>query len=403
MRSPQRIHYLDNLRALAMLLGVFFHAAVAYGPMLQNLWLSSGPEQSAAIDAVAWFTHLWRMPLFFMISGFFSILLIERRGMSGFLKNRGMRIAVPFIVFMPIIMALVFGSVGWAMQAVENPSPMLQIIIAMAQNPEAPQMPFSTMHLWFLFNLVLFCLALAAIVKAGIFNKPWLDMLLQPKWLLSIVPLLLVPALNSQVSPHPAAERIYPELWSFGFYGIFFFLGAVMYKRLDVLEKLQKYTLPLFIVSLVMYYFVYMNFPKGMTIMDAVQASVGMSFSFEHLIISLLEAYIAVYMTIVCLVLGKRYLSSNSGTMRYIADSSYWVYIIHLPVIFVVQFVLLDVTWGLWAEFWFSSLFTVAFGMLTYAIFVRWTPIGILLNGRRVPLRKRADEKRWDEVSTETN
>jgi len=396
--DQQRIYYLDNLRALAMLLGVFFHAAIAYGPTMTNFWLTSGPEQSEAIDFVAWFTHLWRMPLFFVISGFFSLLLIQRRGIKGFLKNRGMRISVPFIIFVPVTLMLIFSSVGWAMQAVENPSPMLQMIISMQSNPDAPETPFNTMHLWFLYNLIWFCLTLAVMVRTGVFDKPWLAALLQPKWLLTLVPLILVPSLNSQVVPHPAADKIYPQLWSFGYYGVFFFLGAAMYRRLDVFDKLQAYVLPLTVVSLVMYYYVYLSFPKGLTLIDAIQLQQDMDFSTAHLITAILEAYIAVYMTVVCLLLGKRYLANNSIIMRYIADSSYWVYIVHLPIIMVVQFVLLDVEWGLWCEFWFSSLLTIALGMITYAMFVRWTPIGTLLNGRRVPLCKKPATKRWDEI-----
>ncbi|MGV8838653.1 MAG: hypothetical protein ACWA6V_21380, partial [Cellvibrio sp.] len=57
----ERLHYLDNLRALAMIGGVFFHAMLAYSPALHNLWLTADREQSVVIDMVAWFSHLFRM------------------------------------------------------------------------------------------------------------------------------------------------------------------------------------------------------------------------------------------------------------------------------------------------------------------------------------------------------
>jgi len=394
-QTNERIHYLDNLRALAMLMGIFFHAAVAYSPMMTELWLSAGPEQSQVMEIVSWFTHLFRMPLFFMISGFFALLLIERRGMRGFLKNRGLRIATPFVVFMPLMIIAIFGTVGWAMQAIENPGPMLTLIKVMSQNPDAPKPPFSTMHLWFLFNLILFCLTLALMVKYKLHKMSWLVALVQPKWLLSLVPLLLVPALTSQVSPHPAAERIYPELWSFGFYGIFFLLGSVLYGRLEVLDSMKKYTAALIIISALLYIIVYRSFPTELSLVDAMAMAEGPKFSLQHLFIATLESYIAVYMTIACLNLGKQYLSGSSRVMRYIADSSYWVYIIHLPLIFYIQFLLLDVNWGAWTEFWVSSLGTMALGLVSYAFFVRWTPVGILLNGRRVPLKEKPQTKQW--------
>lgn len=61
----QRLHYLDNLRALAMIAGVFFHAALAYSPMLNTYWLSADTQQSSMVDVVGFFMHLFRMPLFF--------------------------------------------------------------------------------------------------------------------------------------------------------------------------------------------------------------------------------------------------------------------------------------------------------------------------------------------------
>ncbi len=61
----QRLHYLDNLRALAMIAGVFFHAALAYSPMLNSYWLSADSQQSPLVDVVGFFMHLFRMPLFF--------------------------------------------------------------------------------------------------------------------------------------------------------------------------------------------------------------------------------------------------------------------------------------------------------------------------------------------------
>ncbi len=62
---PERIHYLDNLRALAMLLGVYLHAAFAYAHPAQTIWLATDVKSSRWIDASIWLIHLFRMSLFF--------------------------------------------------------------------------------------------------------------------------------------------------------------------------------------------------------------------------------------------------------------------------------------------------------------------------------------------------
>ena len=38
MQAGDRIHAMDNLRALAMLAGVVFHAALAYSPLMHMIW-----------------------------------------------------------------------------------------------------------------------------------------------------------------------------------------------------------------------------------------------------------------------------------------------------------------------------------------------------------------------------
>ena len=36
---------------------------------------------------IAWFVHLFRMPMFFVIAGFFAALLVRKRGIAGMLRN----------------------------------------------------------------------------------------------------------------------------------------------------------------------------------------------------------------------------------------------------------------------------------------------------------------------------
>ena len=66
--------------------------------------------------------------------------------------------------------------------------------------------------------------------------------------------------------------------------------------------------------------------------------------------------------------------------MRWLADASYWVYLVHLPLLFAIQYRLLDVQmhWG--AKFAIATLSTLAFA--SYQVLVRYTPIGRLLNGK---------------------
>jgi len=378
-----RYHYMDNLRALAMLTGIFFHAAIAYSPIMNDVWLSSDPSNSVALDSAAWFTHLFRMPLFFLIAGFFSCYLIEKRGMGGFLKNRAIRILVPFVIFLPLIWASFAMIVKWAMLNVANPSPILQLIVAMANVPDAPPPPVTTTHLWFLYNLLQFYLVYMVLHRTGVLAMKWTSILQNTKFVLFALPVLLVPALLTQYSPYPAPEQFVPQLWSFGYFGIFFLLGSQLFKQQALIDSVKPYAPWMLISSLAMYAVVYRDFPATLSIQEAMVMQQGIAPSWTHLGICILEAYIAVHMTLICLVAGKLFLNKANKTFRFVADSSYWVYIIHLPVLFLIQFLLLDTNWNLWIEFLVSSFGTLAVGLITYVLLVRWTPVGWMLNGKR--------------------
>ena len=383
-----RFHYMDNLRALAMMLGVFFHASFAYMPMSAEIWAVADANKSISLEALALFSHLFRMPLFMVVAGFFAYYLLTRRGVKGFIKNRSLRVLAPFVIFLPLVLAGVIGVVVYAAYTTENKSPMLQFIMDSFGKPEAMQGPFITLHLWFLLNLLWFYIVALLLVKFAKFNiRQWFAKLspARVKWiLLLLLPVVLMPSLYVQTgSTSMAPDRIYPQLWSFGFYGIYFALGWLLYGNIQVLDSLQRYWKWLLLVSVLAYSFAFTLYPRELSIElmlnpDAYYIEPG-----KRLLLTVLHAFISVYMVLVCLILGKKCLNSENKIFRYISDSSYWVYIVHPPVLMYLQVVLMDIHWGLWQEFLIASFGTIAISLLSYQLLVRYTPIGWMLNGRR--------------------
>lgn len=92
-----------------------------------------------------------------------------------------------------------------------------------------------------------------------------------------------------------------------------------------------------------------------------------------------------------CFTLGflglfTRFCTKPSRWSRYLADSSYWLYIVHLPLVVALQVFLarVPVAWPL--KYSLILLVTFPLLMLTYHYLVRGTFIGVQLNGRRYPL-----------------
>lgn len=378
----ERLHYLDNLRALAMIGGVFFHAMLAYSPALDQLWLTADREQSVVIDIIAWFSHLFRMPLFFVIAGFFVAYLVSKRGMRSMLFNRTKRVLVPFIIFLPLCLWAIVASLMSAVATVEHKSLVLQMVVQAMATPGTPPPPFSTMHLWFLYNLMFFCVLTWVFSYINWSRLSQLFSAIKPLPFIVIFPLLLIPGLLLVESPFPAPEQLLPQLWAFGFFGLFFALGYWIFRAQDFIDRFQPYLVILLIASLVLYAGYYILLPKEFTF-----PSTPIEFP-QNIIMKLCEAYISVWMTLVCLVAGKRYVNSHNRTMRFFSDSSYWIYIVHLPVLFAVQYQLMDKDWGLLAKYSASVSITLLIGALSYLLLARWTPIGWLLNGRKRAVNK---------------
>ena len=92
--ESQRIHF-DAMRAILMLLGVYFHLSLAY------VTFGDGSENKIPILLVRFLTlvfaalHYFRMHGFFMIAGFFGSLLYHKRGAKKMMSNRFKRILLP--------------------------------------------------------------------------------------------------------------------------------------------------------------------------------------------------------------------------------------------------------------------------------------------------------------------
>ena len=91
---------LDALRAVAMLLGIVLHAALSF---FRSFWVVSDIRQASAFGIVVSAIHGFRMPLFFVMSGFFSAMLLCRRGRGALVKHRFFRVFLPLLLGMVTI------------------------------------------------------------------------------------------------------------------------------------------------------------------------------------------------------------------------------------------------------------------------------------------------------------
>lgn len=106
LSGQERYHDLDALRAFAMLLGIVLHGVMSFTP-LPGIWPAQDAMRHENYFLVLLFIHGFRMPLFFMVSGFFTVMMWRRRGLAALTKHRTKRILIPLvagvIILVPIL------------------------------------------------------------------------------------------------------------------------------------------------------------------------------------------------------------------------------------------------------------------------------------------------------------
>lgn len=79
-----------------------------------------------------------------------------------------------------------------------------------------------------------------------------------------------------------------------------------------------------------------------------------------------------------------RFWSGFSAKRLYIADASYWLYLIHLPIVMALQVMVSTLDWPWPVKF--ATILLIAFPVMfaSYQVLVRYRVLGAVLNGRRM-------------------
>src|SRR4051812_2508773 len=105
----ERFHSLDGARAAMMLLGLVLHSACSYSSLpLGASWPFQDPVATSPLFTfLVFYIHLFRMPAFFVIAGFFAAFLYYRDGASRFAAHRVKRVLVPlalaWVLLYPVV------------------------------------------------------------------------------------------------------------------------------------------------------------------------------------------------------------------------------------------------------------------------------------------------------------
>ena len=98
-----------------------------------------------------------------------------------------------------------------------------------------------------------------------------------------------------------------------------------------------------------------------------------------------------------------RFLAHASDKVRYVADASFWIYLVHLPVVAAMQVLVGHLPWHWSVKFPLILVVSFAVLFLSYRTLVRPTFIGQMLNGRKYPRGSRRQRRRRRVVAVPTD
>ncbi len=373
--KTERLHALDSLRAIMMMLGIVLHSSNTYVIADYGAWPLKDPDTtSLVLDYISSFVHAFRMPIFFVIAGFFASLLFYERSYTKMIKNRVNRILVPFIVFLILLWPLVMMAFRYSNFVFAGQANSLEKAVATFSELTA-FIPERTMHLWFLYYLVLFSINsyfFGLLFKkqpklsgkiGSIFNyiiqKPILKVLV-----FSAITLLLLLFMNRTWVP--TSLSFVPDFNTYIFYAFFYFWGWILFKSKAYLNTFLKYDWLFSILGMILF--------TAYFLIDATALSTE--------IIMIIKSVNVWLFTFGFTGLFIRFGSQHSALMRYVSDSSYWVYLLHLPLTALLPAFLYGVSIPAFFKFLIVMTATAVVCFVTYHYLVRATFIGKFLNGR---------------------
>jgi glucan biosynthesis protein C len=385
-----RLHldYMDAARSILIMLGVMLHAGNIYAERASWLVKDADSRFCAQLSS---FLHLFRMPAFFIISGFFCAYTLSKYTLGRFLRLRMTRLLVPFLAVALIL---------------NGPQILVSQHIALeGVRPLARPLPLSfwfssgwVYHLWFLLDLVVYILLVVAVVAIPASRRridalaAWIEPRLRPS-LVTWIGLVVLPACAIQAI-HVLGWLVpvlHHELLWFGApltllsYAVFFVTGMILCRFRVLLDLFTRAS-------------------AGLVALLLVAAFTCVALDPGHGLVAKVAAYFAHALLVMLLcqcvmLLFKALANRPSRVFHYLADASYSIYLFHHILVVLMGIALLALPLAPVVKFLVVSVVSMAVSLAIHHFAVLRVPLlRFLFNGKYEahvsPSRARTDAAR---------
>jgi glucan biosynthesis protein C len=374
-------HYWDPLRALLMLLGIPYHASLLYSHALP--WDIKDFETSPVLTAFGAALVTFRMPAFFLVAGYFSTMVIGRKGKMPWLRQRFLRLGLPFIVALLLLGPLQLFLLRLAGIA-KGDIPADRLM----QNLPDLLLPSEQwiMHLWFLPALIAYSVLLAGLLFLAdhpplAYAREWFDRMR-----------------GRYPTAFFAALCAFPVLWELMIYGSGLLAGKsgnglfILYERAS--DPDARYV-PFFLIGALLHRdralfhrFRQTGILTGIIAFGAIAAAVTLRLEYpfsNSALLILFSAIAAVAASRLLIDLACRFFDRPSRLAGRMTDASFTIYLFHHPLIYAFGTLFILISLPPILEF---AIIVVATTVTAYMLHqaIRRSPFALFLfNGIRKP------------------
>jgi glucan biosynthesis protein C len=381
--SGNRILFLDNIRYLMVLFVIILHAALSYAPSMSWWYVWDPITNSRLFDIIVGLIDVFIMPVLFFIAGYFALPNIQKKGTVVFLKGKFIRLGIPWLIgiifIAPIsiyiasckLYPMSYGQfwINWIKSASDFHTGFLYSQI----NPGLfPISRFNQTVYWFI-SLLLFFFIIFGIMYA-LKKRLFPSLSIQKKThsgktmllvilfvgLLSMIMSLLV---SMTPSPYPApwvviANILQFQTWRLSTFIIYFALGVYAFYRNWFVKDIFPGHPSLWIAICIILFFGFL-----VTLSNLISNPANKGYIITYVF---LNSFLRVALFIMFTNFAARYWNRPHEINETLAANSYNIYLVHLPLVVVLQLLLLELS-GTSSLLKFGIVSSLSF-LMSYAI-----------------------------------
>lgn len=327
--SNERLTYLDSLRAFLMILGIFIHSAQVFNP--NGSWLISSSSNCELMVYIIDFIHWFRMPAFFMVSGFFCLISLKKYNFIQFITLRVNRIVIPLVT---TALTLNFLQL-YIINITFHDSSIYDSYISKA---------YYLSHLWFLINLLVYFTIALSIKQLAIkfyYVRFYINSLLgfiKVPYYFVFFPLIELSILSLNKFQIPIYNVIVGSvsIYSILTYLPYFLFGLILGFNKDNLNYFSSRNLSIYLTVSIASFYLHTLFENYTFFTTRIISAYFHSLSIYFIICFLFSFF-------------SRFSNKKSNFSYFLADSSYTIYLFHhfLVISFGVVLIKIGTPWYL--------------------------------------------------------